>query len=387
MNRRRCLLVLAAVLSLPLTVSDPFKAEAQITGVYLVPGITGQAFPRSVNQLVLDIPVTNRGTVAGSNVVVTSAMADSQTPVSPSLPITLGSVVPRDAGDLQLAFDRTAFPTGFATTLTVKGIYNENGSTRGFQLSIPFTVLDAGTPDGTTESQTATRTPDPPGPNRDAQGFYPHNPASDLEPNENEAPPVPIGVTRATPNVPASDINVNFDAGWGGFNPMAISEPRPQTRAQPRAMNDPLRFSFDRDFNGDIPPPPGAADAFGAKCSAVLDPTVARNNGDILLASGNWYLGVSLNAGAAFTALDPTLIFPAYPGGRNLAGDQIVHYAPTIDRFVYVAISRPLEAANTINELRIAVASPASLQADRTLCRRAIRPGKTAALIRSIATF
>jgi hypothetical protein len=356
-------LALLATLVLPLTVPGPLRAQGNITAIHLVPGILGQAFPRSTSHLVLHVPVTNRGAAPGLNVVVSSATAGIETPIAPTnLPIALGVIAPGGAADLALDFDRTAFPTGLATTLTVKGTYTESSSTRGFQMSIPLTVLEAGTPDGTTESQSATRAPDLPGPTQGADGFYPHDPTSMVLPPDNEVPDVPIGPTRDTPIVPPSDININLDTGGGGFTALSV--------IRPLAATDPLRFNTDRNFNGDIPPPPGFADAFGAKSSGVLDPTVARNMGDMVLVSGNFYLGVSLNAGGAFIPLDPTTIFAPYPGGRRLAGDQVVHYAPTIDRFVYVGISRRLDVANAINELRIAVASPAAIQADLTAMPR-----------------
>jgi hypothetical protein len=330
-------------------------AQPQQSGFFPVPGILGEAFPRSAFQLVLHVPVANRGTVSASNVVITSAIANGQMTTS-SLPVSLGPIVPGSAADLQLNFDRSYFPTGFKTTLTIKGTYIEGNSTYGLQMSIPFTVLDAGTPDGTTEVQPVeVLAHDPPCRGQNPYGFCPHGSAYPVDDDESGEPEVPEGPPRSVPSVLPSNIDVNFDSGGGGFMPKSASGPPADT--------DPLRFSLSRDFNDDI--------RFN-KAPDVLDPSVARNNGDVVLASGNWYLGVSLTGGEppdaespGFVPLDPTTVFGTFPAERDFCCDQVVHYATSIDRFVYVSISRPPDAANAINDLRIAVARPADIQADR----------------------
>jgi len=86
-----------------------------------------------------------------------------------------------------------------------------------------------------------------------------------------------------------------------------------------------------------------AADISGAK------------GGRVVLLSGNWYIDYSTDGGASFTTLDPTTIFP-----NTLAGgfccDQILQYAPQIDRFLWLLQYQ--SGATGANAYRLAAASP-----------------------------
>jgi hypothetical protein len=86
-----------------------------------------------------------------------------------------------------------------------------------------------------------------------------------------------------------------------------------------------------------------AADISGAK------------GGRVVLLSGNWYIDYSTDSGATFTTLNPTTIFP-----NTLAGgfccDQVLQYAPQIDRFLWLLQYR--SDATGANAYRLAAASP-----------------------------
>lgn len=86
-----------------------------------------------------------------------------------------------------------------------------------------------------------------------------------------------------------------------------------------------------------------AADISGAK------------GGSVVLMSGNWYIDYSTDSGATFTTLNPTTIFP-----NTLAGgfccDQILQYAPQIDRFLWLLQYQ--SSATGDNAYRLAAASP-----------------------------
>ena len=71
----------------------------------------------------------------------------------------------------------------------------------------------------------------------------------------------------------------------------------------------------------------------------------------MILVSANWRLAYSTNGGNTFTVLDPTTIFPNDAVG--FCCDQVVQYAPSIDRFIWL-----LQGTG----YRLAVASPADIR-------------------------
>jgi hypothetical protein len=91
-----------------------------------------------------------------------------------------------------------------------------------------------------------------------------------------------------------------------------------------------------------------------------VDPSGA-SMGNVVLASGNTYASLSTDGGRTFIQLEPTKIFPNRDAARNLIDgglccDQIVHYIPSIDRFVWLMQFN--RGPTGPNRLRIAVASP-----------------------------
>ena len=97
------------------------------------------------------------------------------------------------------------------------------------------------------------------------------------------------------------------------------------------------------------------------------DPNAARN-GNVIMLSYNTRVMLSTNGGTSYTELDPTTIFPSGPTkdaagnplDNGLCCDQIIRYAPQIDRFVWL-----MQFCGTgtggcltgINKVRIASAS------------------------------
>jgi len=86
-----------------------------------------------------------------------------------------------------------------------------------------------------------------------------------------------------------------------------------------------------------------AADVSGAK------------GGSVVLLSGNWYIDYSTDSGATFTTLDPTTIFPDTLAG-GFCCDQVLQYAPTIDRFLWLL--QYSQDGTGANAYRLAAASP-----------------------------
>jgi hypothetical protein len=97
------------------------------------------------------------------------------------------------------------------------------------------------------------------------------------------------------------------------------------------------------------------------------DPNAARN-GNVVMLSYNTRVMLSTNGGTSYTELDPTTIFPSGPTNdaagnpldKGLCCDQIIRYAPQIDRFVWLMQFCGTGAGGCltgINKVRIASAS------------------------------
>ncbi|MBV9121889.1 MAG: hypothetical protein JO112_00850, partial [Planctomycetes bacterium] len=70
--------------------------------------------------------------------------------------------------------------------------------------------------------------------------------------------------------------------------------------------------------------------------SNVDEPSVAAND-QVVFYTGNWYAAVSSDAGQTFQYLDPATAFKASdPPNASFCCDQIVHYIPQIDTFVWL---------------------------------------------------
>lgn len=90
---------------------------------------------------------------------------------------------------------------------------------------------------------------------------------------------------------------------------------------------------------------------------SIAEPSGATGGG-VVFVSANAYAAYSTDGGSHFTRLDPTTIFP---NDLGFCCDQIVQYAPSIDRFVWLLQGQvPL---STGHGYRLAVASPADIAA------------------------
>ena len=69
--------------------------------------------------------------------------------------------------------------------------------------------------------------------------------------------------------------------------------------------------------------------------SSVGEPSVAMN-GDVVFYTGNWYAAVSTNGGQNFSFINPARSLPGDPSGLAFCCDQVVHYIPAIDTFVWL---------------------------------------------------
>lgn len=166
------------------------------------------------------------------------------------------------------------------------------------------------------------------------------------EPNQN--PP------RLVPNGP---LRGNFMPANNAIKMLEIKKKKEDVPAEAGSA-DPVVFDtytpFNNNFPGGIPP-----DMSGAQ------------NGNVVLMSGNTWASLSTDGGNVFTPLNPTTIFPSGAtsdaSGNALAGalccDQVIHYVPQIDRFIwYMQFRRTGGGANgDVNKIRIASASTADI--------------------------
>lgn len=89
--------------------------------------------------------------------------------------------------------------------------------------------------------------------------------------------------------------------------------------------------------------------------STVAADISGAESGSIVLATGNKYAAYSTDGGTTFTSVNPTTIFDNTADG-GFCCDQIVQYAPSIDRFIW--LMQFSSGTNGKNRLRIAAASP-----------------------------
>lgn len=70
--------------------------------------------------------------------------------------------------------------------------------------------------------------------------------------------------------------------------------------------------------------------------SNVGEPSAAIND-QVVVYTGNWYAAISTDRGKTFRFIDPSTAFQQFdPPGKTFCCDQIVHYIPQIDTFVWL---------------------------------------------------
>jgi hypothetical protein len=102
--------------------------------------------------------------------------------------------------------------------------------------------------------------------------------------------------------------------------------------------------------------------AHNQTASNVGEPSVAMN-GQVVFYTGNWYAAMSSDGGKTFQFIDPSTAFAAFdPPGKQFCCDQVVHYIPSIDTFVWLLQYGP-DTGDNIQ--RLAFAKSADVPAGR----------------------
>jgi hypothetical protein len=155
-------------------------------------------------------------------------------------------------------------------------------------------------------------------------------PKPDKRANKIEAPDVPRGPFRGF-LIPGDAMKpLDFSSGGGGG-----------------AGDDPVVFGKFTLWGSDGP----------VKSTVAADISGAES-GSVVLATANKYVSYSTDAGSTFTSVNPTTIFDNTADG-GFCCDQIVQYAPTIDRFIW--LMQFSTGTDGKNRIRIAAASPESV--------------------------
>lgn len=127
----------------------------------------------------------------------------------------------------------------------------------------------------------------------------------------------------------------------------------PVSPTKPPKEEDPVVFETDTPVGG-----------FTTDGNLVVDACGGCNEGAVMMCGNRWAL-YSNNAGANFvdvplgSAFDMTATVPGVRG--EPAGDQVIHYVPAIDRFIWLLLYYP--EAGGLNSFSIAVAKPSDLAA------------------------
>jgi hypothetical protein len=97
--------------------------------------------------------------------------------------------------------------------------------------------------------------------------------------------------------------------------------------------------------------------------SNVGEPSAAMN-GKVVLYTGNWYAGISDDGGGTFRFINPETAFSQFdPPGSTFCCDQVAHYIPGIDTFVWLL--QYSTSSNIDNFQRLAFAKTADVVAGK----------------------
>jgi hypothetical protein len=300
------------------------------------------------DRLLVALPIDNEGSGTAENVEIGSASLQSTDLLEPaSFPVAVGDIVADGRAVFEAAFGSDGLIPLDEYLLTVGGTFSVGALTVPFVLERLITVpafAPGSTPLSfvTVASSSVTGAPFPPfpEPSEIPEGF-----------NEEPPPPVPTGALRG---------DLQPSAGGFGLEPGIPAPPAITASARPTAAakseGDPVLFF--------------RSVGYGSGGGTWLDPTGATAD-DIVIATFNGPVSFSTDGGANFSSQSVTSIFPNNDANGNLIDgglccDQVMMYAPQIDRFVWLMQFRrgvlpgddPDEPTGP-NRYRLAAASPA----------------------------
>lgn len=268
--------------------------------------------------LATSFPILNEGESDAEDVQAASIVLTGASLIKPvTLPAPLGAV-PKEGFAVLAATFTGSFSPGTSYTISVDGTYRDHGHSYKFAVAHDFKIAPAApgnAASGTSSSPAQTVN----------GGHYPYQPPSiPKEVNESgKGWTVPEGPERPAP---------------------APSQP---SGVQPAPKGDPPGIDFE------------ANSSLGFNSGASPnEPSGSVSPGGIIFETANSY-GAYSTDGTHFTQVAPSTVFPNNADG-GFCCDQIVQYAPSIDRFIWVMQFN--NGSNGLNRYRIAAASPAAVK-------------------------
>jgi hypothetical protein len=273
----------------------------------------------SPTTLAVAVTLINQSGEAARDVHVTRIALAGGTFAAPSLPLDLGTIRAGESAPVQAIFVGRFAPLG-RHALTVEGSFEARHDRKHFQLDA-VVVIPPGSPGKATLQSAAVhagRVFGAPFPSR-RPGF-----GEEVNGSRWTVPTGPLVAGTPTPN------------RTGTRRAALVAPGSPAPDAPPAILFD-------------------ANDAMGLRSgtragavSTIAEPSGASNGRDVVFATANWVAAYSTDGGGSFHQLDPTTIFP--PDAVGYCCDQVVQYARSIDRFLWILQGR--------NGYRLALASP-----------------------------
>ncbi len=291
----------------------------------------GSASLDAPNALLTALVISNDGKISVDDVQITSISIPGATLTLPAaLPFTLGDIPADGSSILDANFADSAAKPNTDFTATVAGTFVEHGHKFRFSLEETVRTPPASPGDGISAQGTSNPT------KVTGAHFPPQKPNFGNEVNEGGlSRPIPTGPARPFTPSKESTVQPAPKGSGGGGGTASINFP----------TNAPV----------------------GINSSTVAEPSGASGGG-VIFETANWYASFSTNGGSTFTQLNPTTVFPNTADG-GFCCDQIVQYAPSIDRFIWIMqfaegtlSTDPPGISTGTNRYRIAVASPASVK-------------------------
>jgi len=275
----------------------------------------------SPQMLATAVSVLNREGEVARNVRVTKLSLAGGV-LRDQLPIDLGTIAAGEAVPLYASFAGKFAPEG-SYALSVEGIYDETNGSKPFKFDLVLVVPKRGPGQGVLGKVEVD-------PAKVEGAPFPSQPPKFDEEEVNQANwTVPIG-----PPV----------AGAPTQTPTGIQRGSGKASASTPQNAGPIVINANS--------PLGLSSGGPGPVSSVAEPSGASNGGSVVFSTVNWAAAYSSDGGATFTQVNPTTIFPADAVGYCC--DQVVQYAPSIDRFIWFLQG---------NGYRLAVARPSDLVA------------------------
>jgi hypothetical protein len=279
-------------------------------------GPTGVAVEQP-NTLLIAVPLNNNSRTVALNISIKALELDSASLLTP-IPILIPRIDSGGTAIVEASFDSSHLASGKQYPLILFGSYctdsdrhdevkdkhkhGQHCHDRNHKFIVKsVAMLPPGAP-GSAETGSAIA------PSNSVSGAtYPHqSPQIDKDVN-GAAPPIPTASTVAGTPSPTN------------------------TLIMPAPFGDPADILFS--LNTGVGFSSAGSGCSGDPLAVCAEPSGASGGG-VVFVSANWVDGYSTDGGSTFTQLDPTTIFPNDAVG--FCCDQIVQYAPSIDRFIWL---------------------------------------------------